>query len=199
MVTADDISVCDGYFSEIITVDGDTIYGVVCYTPDNYDYPVVIYEDSCCDMTILGLDDIATIYCGEFSSDGSLPNSCCATSPINNPILYATFQNVTGCNNCLDNVSVTVSYTGGLWRGSVLACNGCLITVKVYCLEESDDGFFWGASVYFDDTVCLAGMGGSNPITCSPFYMTFTNLNLDSSSCGCGCSGMVNLTITNTI
>jgi hypothetical protein len=199
VVTAADLIACNGFFSEVITVDGWIILGVVCYTPENCDYPVVIYEDSCCEMTILGLDDIDRIYCGDYSSDGNLPNSCCATSPINNPILYATFQNITGCD-CLDNVSVTIAYTGDLWRGGVITCDGCLVTVKIYCEEESDDPYFWGGAVYFGDTqTCVVGRDVSNPTTCSPFYMTFTNFELDNSSCACGCSGMVNITITETI
>lgn len=190
MAIVDNVIACDGYFSEVITVDGDTIYGVVCYTPENYDYPVVIYEDSCCDMTILGLDDIAAIYCLNGNPD-DMPPGCCATAPAANPILYAHLTDAGNCE-CLTGTTIALIYQTirGFWTGGVVTCNDCGVIVSVYCGQQ------WLVQVFYKDSTCLAGMAGPKDLdTCSPFSLTFPAVELSVGDCGCGCTGLVDIVV----
>lgn len=62
-VTSEELEACNGLVVELITMDGYTLIGVLCYTPYNGDFSIVIYENGCCEMTILTPDDVMFLSC----------------------------------------------------------------------------------------------------------------------------------------
>lgn len=73
MSLTDDLIYCNGQQTAVYTVDGCMLYGVLCYKPQNGDFSIVVYENGCCEMTILTPSDVCFIDC-----TGYMPHNNCA-------------------------------------------------------------------------------------------------------------------------
>lgn len=180
-VTPQELEANNGNFIGIVDFTGQVYEGILHYNPLNVQYPIQIWSDSCCFMTILQLDDVI-----ELVTEPCLIQQPCCTQCLPSVMLL----DISGTNifcSCLVNEAYLLEWNVAKQKYEFDypgICDCTSFHAELYC-----SGTQWVCYLALKNEMGLTCVDGNHlnfPLDCATMTGTATISFLQTGTCACG-------------